>query len=147
MADDKQTANTTIARVFSVEVFGADMARALDAFAALEVCISADTLRCGGAVAEESVPFARPSGVSMYEADALTWRLYHAHASCVVNAINNAAYGDELARALHAHLFASFAEPNVVHPMVAVSVDQVRAALSAVRRALLLRAANNDEDK
>ena len=133
---------------FSAEVFGADMARALDAFAALEVCISEDTLRCGGAVATaESVPFARPTGVSMYEADALTWRLYHAHASCVVNAINNAAYGDELARALHAHLFASFAEPNVAHPMVAVSVDQVRAALSAVRRALLLRAANNDEDK
>jgi hypothetical protein len=130
MADgDKKTC-------FSVEVFGADMARALDAFAALEVCISEDTLR-GGAVASESVPFARPSGVSMYEADALTWRLYHTHASCVVNAINNAAYGDELARALHAHLFASFAEPNVLHPMVAVSVDQVRAALSAVRRALL----------
>ena len=64
MADaDKKTC-------FSVEVFGADMARALDAFAALEVCISADTLR-GGAVAAESVPFARPSGVSMYEADAL----------------------------------------------------------------------------
>ena len=143
-ADKKKTC-------FSAEVFGADMARALDAFAALEVCISADTLRCGGAAATaaESVPFARPTGVSMYEADALTWRLYHAHASCVVNAINNAAYGDELARALHAHLFASFAEPNVVHPMVAVSVDQVRAALSAVRRALflLLRAANNDEDK
>ena len=140
MADNKKTC-------FSAEVFGADMARALDAFAALEVCITADTLRCGGAMATaESVPFARPSGVSMYEADALTWRLYHTHASCVVNAINNAAYGDELARALHAHLFASFAEPNVVHPMVAVSVDQVRAALSAVRRALLLRAAN-DEDK
>ena len=141
MADDKKAC-------FSAEVFGAEMARALDAFAELEVCISADTLR-GGAVpvAAESVPFARPSGVSMYEADALTWRLYHTHASCVVNAINNAAYGDELARALHAHLFASFAEPNVAHPMVAVSVDQVRAALSAVRRALLLRAANNDEDK
>jgi hypothetical protein len=27
----------------------------------------------GGAVATESVPFARPTGVSMYEADALTW--------------------------------------------------------------------------
>ena len=140
-ADKKKTC-------FSAEVFGADMARALDAFAALEVCISADTLRCGGAVATaaESVPFARPSGASMYEADALTWRLYHTHASCVVNAINNAAYGDELARALHAHLFASFAEPNVVHPMVAVSVDQVRAALSAVRRALV-RATNTSEAK
>ena len=61
MADEKET---TTARVFSAEVFGADMARALDAFAALEVCISADTLRSGGAVAAESVPFARPSGVS-----------------------------------------------------------------------------------
>jgi hypothetical protein len=134
MADDTKT--TTIARVFSAEVFGADMARALDAFAALEVCISADTLRGGALATAESVPFARPSGVSMYEADALTWRLYHTHASCVVNAINNAAYWDGLARALHAHLFASRAEPNVVHPMVAVSVDQVRAALLAVRRAL-----------
>jgi hypothetical protein len=141
MADDKQT--TTTACVFSAEVFGADMARALDAFAALEVCISSDTLRSGGAVAAESVPFARPSGVSMYEADALTWRLYHTHASCVVNAINNAVYGDGLARALHAYLFASFAEPNVVHPMLAVSVDQVRAALSAVRRALV-RAITNE---
>ena len=129
MADDKT------ACFFSAEVFGADMARALDAFAALEACISADTLR-GGAVAAESVPFARPSGVSMYEADALTWRLCHTHASCVVNAINNAAYGEGLARALHVYLFASFAEPNVVHPLLAVSVDQVRAALSAVRRAL-----------
>ena len=98
-ADKKKTC-------FSAEVFGADMARALDAFAALEVCISADTLRCGGAAATaaESVPFARPSGVSMYEADALTWRLYHTHASCVVNAINNAAYGDGLARAARAPL-------------------------------------------
>jgi hypothetical protein len=49
MADNKNKA------CFSAEVFGADMARALDAFAALEVCISADTLR-GGAVAAESVP-------------------------------------------------------------------------------------------
>jgi hypothetical protein len=126
---------------FSVEVIGADMARALDAFAALEVCISADTMK-GGAVAAESVPFARPTGVSMYEADALTWRLYHTHASCVVNAINNAAYGDALARALHACLFASSAEPGIVHPLLPVSVDGVRAALSAVRRAL--RATTNE---
>jgi hypothetical protein len=111
------------------------MARALDAFAALEVCISADTLR-GGVVAQESTPFARPTGVSMYEADALTWRLYHTHASCVVNAINNAAYGDALARALYVSLFAS-GEETKVHILPA-SVDGVRAALSAVRRALRL---------
>jgi hypothetical protein len=70
-------------------VFGAETARALDALLALEECVSAE-MRHGGVVAMESVPFARPSGVSMYEADALTWRLYHTHASCVVNAINNA---------------------------------------------------------
>ena len=109
MADDKKTAC-----VFSAEVFGADMARVLNAFAALEVCVSADMLRIG-AVAAESVPFARPSGVSMYEADALTWRLYHTHASCAVNAINNAAYGGALARALYACLFAPTAEADTVH--------------------------------
>jgi hypothetical protein len=82
---------------FSAEVFGADTARALDALLALEECMSADMLR-GGAVAAESVPFARPTGVSMYEADALTWRFYHYHTNSVAHAINNAAYGDALAR-------------------------------------------------
>ncbi len=32
---------------FSAEVFGAELARALDAVLALEGCVSADTLRCG----------------------------------------------------------------------------------------------------
>jgi hypothetical protein len=83
---------------------GAETARALDALFAFEMCVSADTLRCG-AMAPESVPFARPTGVSMYEADALTWRFYHTNVSCVAHAINNAAYGDALARALFARLF------------------------------------------
>jgi hypothetical protein len=125
-----------IEQQFSAEVFGAEIARALDTFAALEMCVSADTLR-GGAVAQESTPFARPTGVSMYEADALTWRLYHMHAGCVVHAINNAAYGDALARALYACLFALAAEADTVHILPA-SVDSVRAALLAVRRALRL---------
>jgi hypothetical protein len=58
----------------------------------------------GGAVAAESVPFALPSGVSMYEADALTWRFYHLYANNVAHAINNAADGDALARAVRATL-------------------------------------------
>jgi hypothetical protein len=57
----------------------------------------------------------------------------------VVHAINNAAYGDALARALYACLFASWAEADTVHILPAL-VDGVRAALSAVRRALRLAA-------
>ena len=121
---------------FSVEVFGAERARALDALAALEACVSADLMR-GRAVAPESVPFARPSGASLYEADALTWRLYHTQAGCVAHAINNAAYGEALARALYARLIllsASEEEDTVnIRP---TSVDDVRAALAALRRAL-----------
>ena len=56
---------TAFAPCFSAEVFGAETARALDALFALERCVSVDTLR-GGVVARESVPFARPTGVSMY---------------------------------------------------------------------------------
>ena len=41
----------------------------------------------------------------MYEADALTWRFYHIHASLVAHAINNTAYGDAPGRALCARPF------------------------------------------
>ena len=128
---------------FSVEVFGAERARALDALAALEACVSADLMR-GRAVAPESVPFARPTGASLYEADALTWRLYHSHASCVANAINNAAYGDELARALYARLIllSSSEEEEGTVNLRPTSVDDVRAALAALRRALRALANN-----
>ena len=121
---------------FSVEVFGAERARALDALAALEACVSADLMR-GRAVAPESVPFARPTGASLYEADALTWRIYHTQAGCVAHAINNAAYGDALARALYARLIllTSSEEEDTVN-IRPTSVDDVRAALAALRRAL-----------
>jgi hypothetical protein len=104
MASDSAVGVLKIEPRFSAEAFGAETARALNALLALEECVSADTLR-GGAVATESVPFARPMGVSMYEADALTWRFYHFHANSVAHAINNTAYGDALARALFARLF------------------------------------------
>jgi hypothetical protein len=94
--------------------------------------VSADTLR-GGAVATESMPFARPTGVSMYEADALTWRFYHIHASLVAHAINNTAYGDALARALFERLFERPEEEAHLRPS---SVDEVRAATATLRRAL-----------
>ena len=124
--------------LFSAKVFGAERARALDALAALEACVSADLLR-GRAVAPESVPFARPTGASLYEADALTWRLYHTQAGCVAHAINNAAYGDALARALYARLIlqtSSEEEEDTVNIIRPTSVDDVRAALAALRRAL-----------
>ena len=121
---------------FSVEVFGAERARALDALAALEACVSADLMR-GRAVAPESVPFARPTGASLYEADALTWRLYHTQAGCVAHAINNAAYGEALARALYARLILlSTSEEEDTVNLRPTSVDDVRAALAALRRAL-----------
>ena len=123
--------------LFSAKVFGAERARALDALAALEACVSADLMR-GRAVAPESVPFARPTGASLYEADALTWRLYHTQAGCVAHAINNAAYGETLARALYARLIlqtTSEEEEDTVN-IRPTSVDDVRAALAALRRAL-----------
>jgi hypothetical protein len=95
--------NMIIEPRFSAEAFGAKTAGALNVLLALEECVSADMLR-GGAVATESVQFARPTGISMYEADALTWRFYHYHNNSVAHAINNTAYGDALARAVCAAL-------------------------------------------
>jgi hypothetical protein len=96
--------------------------------------VSAITLQ-GGAVATESVPFARPTGVSMYEADALTWRFYHIHPNSVAHAINNTAYGDSdaLARALFARLFERPEEEAHLRPS---SVYEVCAAIAGLRRAL-----------
>jgi hypothetical protein len=131
MATDVKT--TTIAPCFSAEIFGAKTARALDALLALEKCVSADMLH-GGVVAAESVPFARPTGVSMYEADALTWRFYHLYANTVAHVLNNAAYGEAFARALFARLFSS--EKPEAHPLRPSSVDEVRAAIATLRRAL-----------
>ncbi len=117
---------------FSAEAFGAETVRALDALLALEGCVSADTLRCG-VVATESAPFARPTGVSMYEADALTWRFYHIHTNSVVHAIKNTANADALARVLFARLFEKPEEEAHLRPS---SVDEVHTVIAALRRAL-----------
>jgi hypothetical protein len=96
--------------VFSEAAYkSAPLARLLNALYALEACVSADTLNRAPPcrLATESAPFARPQGTSLYEADALTWRFYYTDANCVVSAINNAAYGPVLARALHAGFFGS----------------------------------------
>jgi hypothetical protein len=102
MHRSRRTATLRIEPLFSAEVYGARLARALDALAALEACVSADLLR--GPEAPETVPFVRPQmeggTLLLYEADTLTWRFYRTNAGCVVHAINNAAYGDALARAL-----------------------------------------------
>jgi hypothetical protein len=50
--------------LFSAEVYGARLARALDALAALEACVRADLLR--GPVAPETAPFVRPHQGSLY---------------------------------------------------------------------------------
>ncbi len=75
------------AELFSTAVYGGRVARALDALAALDAYVRADVLR--GPVAQESAPFVRPHAGSLYEADTLTWRFYHANAGCVVHTINN----------------------------------------------------------
>ena len=113
--------------VFSPKVFGAFLPGKLDVLYALELCVSEDTR--SGPVPRMSVPFARPSGTSLYEADALTWRLYHCHAACIANAINNDGYGPELACQLHDALWPAL-------PRAPVSVDQIRSALASIRDAL-----------
>jgi hypothetical protein len=120
---------TAFAPCFSVEVFGAETARALDALLALEECVSAE-MRRGGVVAMESVPFARPTGVSIYEADALTWRFYHYHNNGVAHALNNAAHGGAFARAPLARPLKRPEEEAHLRPS---SVDDVRAAIAALR--------------
>ena len=72
----------------------------------------------------------------MYEADALTWRFYHLYANNVSHALNNAAYGDALTRALFARLFSSERPEEEAHPLRPSSVDEVRAAIATLRRAL-----------
>jgi hypothetical protein len=104
------------AELFSTAVYSGRVARALDALAALaalDACVRADVLR--GPVAPESAPFVRPHAGSLYEADTLTWRFYHANAGCVVHAINNEAYGAALALALYANLIFDLERRKIPH--------------------------------
>jgi hypothetical protein len=90
-----------------------------------------------GPVAPETAPFVRPHDGTLYEADTLTWRFYHAHAGYVVHAINNQAYGAALARALYAGLFFdldnSDEDAHIIMRGDPPSLDRVRAALLSVR--------------
>ena len=136
-------AAVVVAPLFSAAVYGAREARALDALAALDACVRADLLR--GPVAPETAPFVRQHAGSLYEADMLTWRFYHTNAGCVVHAINNAAYGAALTRALYPGLFGldeegavndHYDENKDAHIIMRAdppSLDRVRAALLSVR--------------
>jgi phage tail protein X len=129
--------------LFPAEVYGARSARALDALAALDACVRADLLR--GPVAPETAPFVRPHQGTPFAADMLTWRFYHKNAGCVVHAINNAAYGAALTRALYPGLFGldeegavndHYDENKDAHIIMRAdppSLDRVRAALLSVR--------------
>lgn len=98
-----------IASVFGINgPYVLALARALDALHALEVCVSADALRFGTVRAPEDVPFTRPEGGTLYEADALTLRMCQsANADRIVHwhTIIEHTYGQTLARALYAGLF------------------------------------------
>jgi hypothetical protein len=135
------------AELFSTAVYGGCVARALDALAALDACVRADLL-CGP-VAPESAPrpIVRSHAGSLYEADTLTWRFYHANAGCVVHAINNEAYGTALARALYANLIFDLEEEEegnneeedaylILMRAAPPLLDRVRAALLNVRSTL-----------
>jgi hypothetical protein len=140
------------AELFPAAVYGGRMARALDALAALDVRVRADLL-LRGAVAPETVPFVRPHAGSLYEADTLTWRFYHANAGCVVDAINNEAYGVALARALYANLIFDLEKEEgkedaadaylILMRAAPPSLDRVRAALFSVRRTLRASASSS----
>jgi hypothetical protein len=58
----------------------------------------------------------------------------------VTHAINNTAYGDALARALFARLFKKPEEEAHLRPS---SVDEVRAAIAALQRALRSKSSTN----
>jgi hypothetical protein len=139
-----QQTRERIARLFPAAVYGGRVARALDALAALDARVRADVLR--GPVAPETAPFVRPHAGSLYEADTLTWRFYHAHAGCVVHAINNEAYGAALSRALYGNLIFQLEEDEaneqaaeaylILTRAAPPSLDRVRAVLLSVRRIL-----------
>jgi len=138
------TQTKAIARLFPAAVYGGRVARALDALAALEACVRADTLR--GPVAPETALLVRPHAGSLYEADALTWRFYHTNAGSVVHAITNEAYGAALAYALYGNLLFQLEEDEANEKAAAAylvltraappSLDRVRAALLSLRRTL-----------
>jgi hypothetical protein len=126
-------------------VYGGRVARALDALAALEACVRADTLR--GPLSPETALLVRPHAGSLYEADTLTWRFYHTNAGSVVHAINNEAYGAALAHALYANLIFDLEEEGEENEEAAEaylilmraappSLDRVRAALLRLRGTL-----------
>jgi hypothetical protein len=129
--------------LFSLAVYGKGPERALDALAALNVCVSANTLRC--APRSLIVPFARPTGASMYEADALTWRFYDTHASCLDRALIQKTYGVLLAHALYEDFMKPYYEDETLRTRQFHTdpIEQVLAALTALRRALRAKAAMN----
>jgi hypothetical protein len=124
-----------IAPLFPAEVYGGRVARALDALAALDACVSADLLR--GPVAPETAPFVRPHEGTLYGADTLTWRFYHTNAGCVVHAINNQTYGAALYAGFLFDLENNGDEDTHIFMRADLpSLDRVRAALLSVRRTL-----------
>ena len=102
---------------------------ALNALYDLEVCITREART--GPVAEVGLLFAVPEG-TLYEADSLTWRFYHLLASSIVHAINNKAYGPELADRLFQSLF-----PRQTRRIV--SVDETRQQVGSLRAMLRIK--------
>ena len=97
----------------------------LDALCELEIHANS-ALKLPG-VPTLGIQFATPSG-TLYEADCLSWKYYHFLSSNVAHAINNKAYGPDVAQKLSAAFFGGVERP--------VSADEVKTALGALRMEL-----------
>ena len=124
-------------RVF--QTFAPELSEPLNVLYALECLVAKDTIAVA-AVPVASVPFAKPSDAgTLYEADALTWRVYHAFPEAITHAINNQAYGADFATRLRdaLHLSADAPQP--------VSVSDAKARVLKLRAQLLLMMFNKTE--
>ena len=90
------------------QAFAPDMSEPLNVLYALERFVA----KAVAAVPVASVPFAKPSDAgTLYEADASTWRLYHAYPEAISHAINNQAYGADFAARLRCELATDTSQP------------------------------------
>lgn len=108
-------------------------APALAALAALERRLAADARQI---IDDATPPFARPTGATLYEADALTWRARHVLLEAIAYEVN---FG---ARAEGARLRAALGLPRAGR----ISVPALSARLLALRTALRAHGARRSAD-
>ena len=117
------------------KAFAPEISEPLNVLYALERFVAKDA-KAVAAVPVASVPFAKPSDAgTLYEADALTWRVYHAYPEAISHAINNQAYGADFAARLRCVLATDTSQP--------VSVSDAKARVLRLREQLFLMKSDN----